>query len=331
MKAWLKIGEERMSIVYDQVAADMGLPATAVEKDFWVSLVLQSVFELKWADHLVFKGGTSLSKGWNLISRFSEDIDLAIDRRTFGYDGKLGSNRRTKLRKTIRSFVMDELVHALDHNLTENDIEAEVTVRYDKNTDADPSIIDITYKSLTEPTEYLTSRIVLEINARSLFEPFENREIKPLISPVFSRMGIETSLKPVPCVLPGRTFLEKVFLLHEEFQKKEKEIRTDRLSRHMYDLERIMDTDFADSALSDRALYFDIIDHRKHLTKVSGIDYKNHRPGAINLIPPDSVLKNWESDYNRMKESMIYGEAPSFDKLLERMTELMKRINSLSF
>ena len=331
MKVWMEIGENRKKSVYDQVAAKEGLPTVAVEKDFWVTLVLQSVFDLKWSDQLVFKGGTSLSKGWNLIKRFSEDIDLAIDRKAFGYSGKLGSNRRTKLRKAIRTFVKDELVPALRQKLHEYDSGIQVTIRPDKDSDADPSIIDITYRSLTEPSEYLTSKIILEINARSLFEPFEEREIKPLIATVFSELEIEHTLIPIPCVLPDRTFLEKVFLLHEEFQKKAKEIRVDRLSRHLYDLERLMDTRFAEEALSDKKLYLGIIEHRQHLTRVSGIDYENHKPGNINLIPPDAVIKQWESDYKKMQESMIYGEAPSFGKLMERMAELMRRINSVKF
>ena len=78
---WLTVEDERKKVVYEQVAAREDLPPIAIEKDFWVTLILQTIFELEWAEHLVFKGGTSLSKGWGLIQRFSEDVDLAVDRK----------------------------------------------------------------------------------------------------------------------------------------------------------------------------------------------------------------------------------------------------------
>jgi len=104
---WLNVEDDRKKLVYEQVAANEGLPPIAIEKDFWVTLVLESVFKLEKAENMVFKGGTSLSKGWNLIQRFSEDVDLAVDRKAFGFDGKLGSSKRTKLRKAIREFVLE--------------------------------------------------------------------------------------------------------------------------------------------------------------------------------------------------------------------------------
>lgn len=108
-------------------------------------------------------------------------------------------------------------------------------------------------------------------------------------------------------------------------------MRADRLSRHLYDLEAIMDTSHGKEALADKELYMDIINHRQHLTKVSGIDYENHKPGKINLIPPTESIKAWEQDYKNMQESMIYGDSLPFDQLLERMKELMDRINGLDF
>jgi hypothetical protein len=92
-----------------------------------------------------------------------------------------------------------------------------------------------------------------------------------------------------------------------------------------------MDTEHGKEALEDEELYMDIIHHRKHLTKISGIDYKKHLPGTINLVPPDASIKQWKDDYRDMRESMIYGDSVSFDKLIERMKELMERINQLDF
>lgn len=261
---WLNVEDQRKRTVYEQVAANEGLPPIAIEKDFWVTLVLASVFELKKAENIVFKGGTSLSKGWNLIQRFSEDVDLAVDRKAFGFDGKLGSSKRTWLRKTIRQFVVDEFLSELIDNLQEKGADVEVEVWESKNSDEDPSIIEVRFPAVTESVKYLPPRVLIEINARSLIEPNEEKELTPLIGSVFPQLDIDLIPVNIPCVLPRRTFLEKVFLLHEEFQKNPDEMRAERLSRHLYDVEAIMDTDHGKEALDDEELYMDIIHHRKH-------------------------------------------------------------------
>lgn len=331
MIGWLKIEDERKKLVYEQVAANEGLPPIAIEKDFWVTLVLASVFELDQAENMVFKGGTSLSKGWNLIQRFSEDVDLAVDRKAFGFDGKLGSSKRTRLRKSIREFVLEELTPELMNNLREKEADVEVEVWESENSDEDPSTIEVRFPAVTESVTYLPPRVLIEINARSLIEPNEEKELTPLVGSLFPQLDIDLIPVNIPCVLPRRTFLEKVFLLHEEFQKNPDEMRAERLSRHLYDVEAIMDTDHGKEALTDEELYRDIVHHREHLTKINGIDYKKHLPGTINLVPPETSIKQWQDDYREMQESMIHGDSVSFDKLIDRMKELMERINQLDF
>lgn len=328
---WLKIEDDRKKQVYEQVGTTEGLPPVAIEKDFWVTFVLQAVFELEFAEHLVFKGGTSLSKGWNLIQRFSEDVDLAVDRTAFGFDGKLGSSKRTKLRKAVRKFVVEEFTPALTENLTQKGADVDVEVWKSKNSDEDPSTIEITFPSVTEPMAYLQPRVLIEVNARSLFEPHKEKELTPFVGSVFPQLKLDLEPAVIPCVLPKRTFLEKVFLLHEEFQKNPNKMRAARLSRHLYDIEALMDTDHGKKALSDEELYVDIISHRKHLTKISGLDYDKHRPGFINIVPPEASIKQWQDDYRAMQESMIHGNALTFVDLIARMKELMERINQLKF
>ncbi len=125
-------------------------------------------------------------------------------------------------------------------------------------------------------------------------------------------------------------FLEKIFLLHEEFQLPTKKIKVERKSRHIYDLEKLMDTEYATAALSNNELYKTIVEHRAKLTPLRGIDYANHTPDKINPIPPDAIIGEWEKDYKAMQESMLYNPSLSFDKLIERMYELKSRINNLS-
>ena len=134
----------------------------------------------------------------------------------------------------------------------------------------------------------------------------------------------------IPTVLPQRTFLEKIFLLHEEFSQEPEKIRIDRLSRHLYDLVRLMDTEHGFAALKDKELYNNIIVHREKFNPLRGIDYGNHTPDKIKIIPPDTVIKEYESDYSEMTKFMIYGEALTFDRLVKRISELQNRINEIS-
>jgi Nucleotidyl transferase AbiEii toxin, Type IV TA system len=104
----------------------------------------------------------------------------------------------------------------------------------------------------------------------------------------------------------------------------------DRLSRHLYDIEKIMDTPFAEKALSDKHLYQQIVEHRRTITPLRGIDYAHHSPDKINPLPPGNLMAAWKKDYEQMQQSMIYRESLPFDKLLKRITLLKDRINELN-
>ena len=135
-----------------------------------------------------------------------------------------------------------------------------------------------------------------------------------------------------PSVNPERTFLEKVFLLHEEFQKDEDKIRVNRLSRHLYDLYMLYNSEYKDKALNDEKLYQEIVRHRFEFNKVAGVDYSLHNPKTINPIPPDSVIKEWEQDYETMRLEMLYGEnRPTFDEIIKTLQKLKNEINSLNW
>lgn len=107
------------------------------------------------------------------------------------------------------------------------------------------------------------------------------------------------------------------------------EIRVERLSRHLYDIEKLCQTEYAEIALQDRELYNTIVRHRNKFTAISGIDYAKHNPENIKFIPPASIIKMWKADYEEMKGSMIYGKPLDFDQLINRLTELQKRINAI--
>lgn len=198
-----------------------------------------------------------------------------------------------------------------------------------KSPDEDAVKIQIIYPSVTEKSEYLPPRVLIEIGSRSLREPFSQRQFCSFIGEHFKGRNFADKPVTIPTVNPERTFLEKIFLLHEEFQQTTKKIRTERKSRHLYDLEKMMDKDFAINVLEDKDFYLHIVKHRQTIIPIRGIDYANHTPEKINLIPPDNFIAVWKKDYELMQQSMIYRESLSFDKLMERIVTLKKRINKI--
>jgi hypothetical protein len=161
----------------------------------------------------------------------------------------------------------------------------------------------------------------------SLDEPYEAKEMSSLISSVYPEIDTEINCS-FKTVLPERTFLEKIFLLHEEYQKDNP--RTTRMSRHLYDLEKMMDTPFAQSALANAGLYRTVVTHRRKFNSIPGIDYDSHLPASILIYPPDNMMASWKEDYERLRQSFIYETDPkTFDELSDRLQELTERIRAI--
>lgn len=326
---WLKLSAEERLKIFTETAEQKNLSTVAIEKDWWVVQTLSIIFSMKYANVLIFKGGTSLSKGWNLIQRFSEDIDLALEREFLGFTGELTKGDIRKLRRRSYQFITEVFTEELKNKFTESGFE-NILVKYREveNHDQDPLIIEIYYPNLTSKDSYLKPAVLVEVGSRSLKEPYTQRSFKTIVSEVFADRPFADKAITIPVVNPERTFLEKVFLLHEEFQRPKDKIRVERLSRHLYDIEKLSQTEYAEIALQDTELYNTIVKHREKFTPVSGIDYTNHSPDKISFIPPDTILKDWQRDYEIMTQTMIYDDPLSFDELIKRLTDLQKRIST---
>lgn len=313
-------------MVLTQAANRTGLPVQAVEKDLWVTVVLQMVFTLPISNHLVFKGGTSLSKVWKVISRFSEDIDLAIDPSIWGFEGDLTKKQIKRLRKASSIFVRDKLCQSLQEVIAVNGMEQWLQVEAAPDGEGDgtypePRVIHIRYKSLfDEDLPYLHSEVKLEVGARSLLEPTAEATVKSVLEDV---LPISTTIKQVliPTALAEKTFLEKAFLLHELFSSQTSR-EANRKSRHLYDLAQMMNTDIEIRAIANNELWNAIHHHRELFTSMSGVDYTPDIRKRIVLLPPNDVIDDWRNDYKDMQSSMIYGEKPTFEALIAKMKEL---------
>jgi hypothetical protein len=331
MNNYFDLPDEQQKRVLTQAANQTGLPVQAVEKDLWVTTVLQTVFDLPIAKHFVFKGGTSLSKVWKVIQRFSEDIDLAVDPSIWGFEGDLTKKQIKRLRKESSIFVRDELCHALQAAVAAIGLDRWLHVEADPDGDGDgtypePRVIHIRYQSLyDEGLPYLQSEVKLEVGARSLLEPTAEARVASIIEEV---LPICTTIRQVdiPTALAEKTFLEKAFLLHELFSSPSVK-EANRKSRHLYDLVQMMRTDIASRAIADDALWNTIHHHREIFTSMSGVDYTPDIRNRICLLPPDSILRDWRSDYQAMQSSMIYGPKPTFEELMSRLAELENKFH----
>lgn len=327
MNKFLTLSGGQRKNIFTKIAYQVGLPPQALEKDFWVTAILQAIFSLPIADHLVFKGGTSLSKCWKLIERFSEDIDLAIDPQILGISaGDLSKKQIKKLRKASSLYVLEQLAPMISEKLQQQKLDDFITINPQPNGEGDntypePRQIHIHYKTVFEdPLSYLRPDIVLEISARSLLEP---TVAIPVRSEISEHLPIEPIIDSIiHTAIPEKTFLEKAFLLHELFSVTNSTTIAARKSRHLYDLFMMMDKDLAERAIRDNDLWESICHHREIYTSVRGVDYTPDIRRHLHLVPQKEVLGIWQADYEAMQESMIYGRKPSFEKLLEAMVKL---------
>ncbi|MFR2733816.1 nucleotidyl transferase AbiEii/AbiGii toxin family protein [Hoylesella buccalis] len=329
MNKFLELSDSQRKSVYESVAIKVGLPAQVIEKDFWVTAILQTVFTLPVAKQLVFKGGTSLSKGWKLIERFSEDIDIAVDPIILGVpEGDLTKKQIKKLRKTSSLFVLEQLTPMICEEVQREGLHSFITVDAQPNGEGDntypePRQIYLHYKSVFDKAlTYLRPDVVLEVSARSLIEPTEPIQIKSILGEHLPVLPLTDSV--IHTAIPAKTFLEKVFLLHELFSVPGHGMIAEHKSRHLYDLYVMMNKDFAKKAVIDDILWESIRHHREIYTSVRDIDYTPDVRKRLRLIPREDILDTWRADYDAMKESMIYGNKPSFDELLEGMSELQR-------
>ena len=326
------LGDEEKKMLFTRASEQTKLAAQVVEKDWWVTIVLQLLSQSTCADHLSFKGGTSLSKAWGLIDRFSEDADLALDHTFFGIDNTSRS-QRLKLRKACRQFITETLLSELSDALgalgcSGYTVEPLTTVR-DKaiDGDKDPTVILVKYKSLYPSLlSYLQPAVKIEISCLSMKEPVAPRNLSSLVSQCIPALEQDDTFV-MNTVLPTRTFLEKAFLLNEEYQRDHP--RSFRMSRHLYDLERMMDTEYGLSALSDMTLYRAIIQHRREYYCLKYVDYDSNNPDRILICPPDSLLPDWRADYETMQQSFIYGKSLPFDSLIDKIHILQDRFRQV--
>lgn len=324
--------KKEREFIFKQIHEDIPISPAAIEKDWWVVQTLKLVIQMEAAPHLVFKGGTSLSKAWGIVERFSEDVDLALSYEFLGFSANSSRTQITKLRDASFQYISKRFLPELRQAFNENgfkDVDIELTEV--ESPDQDPVKILIRYPTVTEKSQYIQPEVKLEIGSRTMREPFTQREFCSFVGEKFAGRTFADEKITIPTVNPERTFLEKLFLLHEEFQRPNEKIRVKGLSRHLYDIYRISKTGYAIKAMENPELYISIVNHRERFTRLNGVDYTSHFPPNLKPIPPNHLLNEWEDDYKKMQREMIYGETLNFESLIEELKKIVVSINSLSF
>ena len=305
-----------------------------LEKDVWVVWSLRHLFAGPYAEHLVFKGGTSLSKAYGIIRRFSEDVDLTYDIRAMAGDlvgdadtplpaSKSQEKKWTKeIRARLSGWVGAEIVPRLKLDLEQHSLPATVRAEGDK------AFID--YAPLAIGTGYIAPAVMLEFGARSTGEPSEPRAIH--CDAANHLQGVEFPTATPKVMRAERTFWEKataihVFCVQGEFRG------GDRFARHWHDVTRLDAAGLADAAIADKALARAVADHKavffaEKNTHGEVIDYHAAIGGALQLVPNDGALAKLAADYQHMVDDGLFlDDAEPFDTLLERCRAIQQKAN----
>jgi Domain of unknown function (DUF1814). len=329
MKKIATLPENDRRDLFQNVSQKMKTTPAVVEKDFWVCWILDYLFrQSRLKNHLVFKGGTSLSKCYGLIDRFSEDVDLILDWRVLGYKtselwDEKSFSKQNKLNHEIKKeshLFLDKIQSDLEINL-KNELGDDIRCYIDQ-TDADPAIRFAYPKSFSD--KFILPEIRLEISALAAWTPSENIIISPYAADYYPDLFSQqnTKILTAPC---ERTFWEKITILHREAQRLDDSI-PERYSRHYYDIYCIASSDFKEKAMENIELLEKVAAFKEKFQPQSWAKYNEAKRGTLKLIPPEQNLKHLEKDYTQM-QNMLFGEKPTFSEILETIKQLESEIN----
>ncbi len=332
--------------LFRNTAAEMHLPEAIVEKDFWVCFMLDHLFrhadqnldhqkkqeELTWRNGLTFKGGTSLSKAFDLIHRFSEDIDLILDWQILGYKkdepwetrtntGQDAFNKEANTR--AEAYLAEKFCPEIQKEISEI-LGDEANIFIDEK---DKQTVLFAYPHLF--TNAATLQVIrLEIGALAAWTPAKMVSITPFAAEKYPEIFTHKTTD-VLTVAPERTFWEKATILHHEANRPENSPMPQRYSRHYYDLYCMYMAFEKGTALARLNLLKTVVDFKMKFYPRKWAKYEEAIPGSLKLIPPEYRLAALKSDYKAMQD-MLYGDIPSFETVMNAIRELETEINALS-
>jgi hypothetical protein len=331
-------------------AARLNTGQVNVEKDFWVCWTLDALFNRlpEGGPRLLFKGGTSLSKGYGLISRFSEDVDVTVFRDDIGQHASVadlealsGNKRKAKLgdiKAACQAYIAGplhaQLTELLAASLAEAGPEApEARVELDVD-DPDQQTLLLWYPTVSPQADahgYIRPAIKIESGAKSALDPNHPRLVKPYVDDDLP--DLDLGVPNVTTVDPERTFWDKVVIAHglRRWFEKRGELRGggQRVSRHYYDLHRLMDAAAGPAAAADLVLGADCVAHARMFFNSPDLDLASAVPGQFALRPNDKMVEALTRDYRAMG-GMIFGDVPPLEDVLASVAKLEDALNAPS-
>jgi len=338
MDAWAKATPKDREALFNQTASVKGISPEIVEKDFWVCWTLHQIFNLQGLPQLIFKGGTSLSKAFGIIKRFSEDVDLVINRHQLGFSDengpanqqgtKLRDRTIKKLKSSCRDIIAGEFVPRLQARICSTIGDNGWTLEIDPNA-PDGDTVDFKYPAGISDTlakGYVRRAVRLELGCRGDQIPCEGAKVTSYAAEAFPDQ-FQVHDSNVNAISPERTFWEKATILHREYYRVEvgKPV-SERIFRHYHDVVVISKHKRGVSALKDLALLEQVVAHKQHFFREAAAHYEIARKGTLRLAPSRQLQDALRRDYEKMRE-MYFGEEPDFDAVMNEIRELEEAFN----
>lgn len=337
MKSVLNLAPAQRAELFNATAQKLGIGPVALEKDFWVCWTLRELFALPGiSEHLIFKGGTSLSKVWKAIQRFSEDIDVSLSKEWLGFagdndpenqdSGKKQGRKLKELADACAAKVAAELLPALRVRATAA-LGAEgwaITVAAH-----DPQELLFRYPTSLPAmvgTEYIEREVKIECGARSDRWPAEDRTLLPYVAEAYPE-AINDALVSVRVLAIERTFWEKATILHAEANRAADNPTPGKFSRHYADLAALADHAEAAKALDRDDLRARVVEHKQVFFPAAWAKYEEAVPGTFKLVPPDARLAQIAADYQAM-QIMYFGEPRPWAEIVARLQALQIALNA---
>jgi hypothetical protein len=327
-------------------ASRLGTPIQNVEKDFWVTWTLDLLFNGRQENEprLLFKGGTSLSKAYGLISRFSEDIDITVFREDIGQhievenlEGLSGKRQRQlldEIKEACQSYIQGALINRLNTQIQEvfgaAGIPITVPVVIRDQDDPDQQTLLVRYPTVSaEPNSYIKPTVKIEAGAKSALDPHREVTVKPYLSDDLP--DTDLLVANVVTIDAERTFWDKVVILHglRKWHDNRGEVRQqgNRVSRHYYDLYRLLNSGAGLNAIQNLVLGTDCVRHALMFFNRPDYELQSALNGSFAITPTAGMVDELKRDYQAMS-GMIFGEVPEFSEVLTSIEKLEMQLNA---
>jgi len=334
MSEFLTLKPDDQSDILSAISVRTGRSAQILQKDVWICWVLKVLFEKDAGSRMVFKGGTSLSKVFGLIHRFSEDVDITLDYRDLipaipSPDGNLNKSQLKQLSKRLQGQVRVQVHDVIAPLLSAEFLDlTKGEGRIDISEDGEK--IWLYYPSVAGSTSgYIQDSVLLEFGGRNTTEPNEQHRVTPFLASDVPDLDFPEAEAAV--LVPARTFWEKATLMHVECNRQRTEW-PDRLFRHWYDLVMLSLAPIGVEAMANRTLLRDVVEHKKMFYDASYAHYDDCLNGAFRLIPNKNQIRELERDYKEMiKAGMFENDPPKFSEIMAMLQECEGRINCVDF